>query len=519
DPFRESRGAGLAAGPAGRAGAGPLHRRTGVRPAALVAATGVVGRAGRVPATGRELAEGRFAGLVVRHRLVDGHVLVALHLHAPLRRLGGAVGGDRGLGARGVSRCLLRLCGRRVPVAATAAGVGRGLGLRLALVAGRTAAGALVHRLSLGCIGLCARRRTLSVPGALGRRVWHRLGGGTDRVRRRRAGAAARLTPALAGTCGPAVGAGGRRPVGSGTRPGNWFAALGIAAAGEHPAGPEVRGANRRAAGARLVCGATGRQQGAAGRRARDRHPAAAPAVARRLPAGASPAVRPRRAGGAGRHPAGELRAGLHQFGHRPEARGAGLPLRQAPPGSVRRVHPAPISLVHRPDEHPAGRLQPGLGRPALVRVAGPAPRAQRLLRRPLRRGARRALRGARARPDHLRQRQQHRLVRQYPGDRPAPPHQPHAGPGIRAAGDPRHQHGGHRDHRPSRAGHPFTATLHAWCPRGPGRGTAGPHAVCLVGFAPGPRAAVALGAGVPSAGCVAQTRGAAALGSGWQRV
>ena len=61
--------------------------------------------------------------------------------------------------------------------------------------------------------------------------------------------------------------------------------------------------------------------------------------------------------------PLGDYDARLHQLGRRPLGATRRcrrlLPLRQAPPGAVRRVHPARLPLVHATDEHPARRLQP----------------------------------------------------------------------------------------------------------------------------------------------------------------
>jgi len=74
------------------------------------------------------------------------------------------------------------------------------------------------------------------------------------------------------------------------------------------------------------------------------------------------------RSGGAGRCAAGQFQRGLHQFGGRAQARAVEpLALRQAPSGAFWRVHSAVFSLVHRADEHPAGRLQPG--RPAAAHL------------------------------------------------------------------------------------------------------------------------------------------------------
>ena len=123
----------------------------------------------------------------------------------------------------------------------------------------------------------------------------------------------------------------------------------------------------------------------------------------------------------------------------------AALPLRQAPPGALRRIHPAAVQLVHRDDEHPAGRLQPRRRRRSR-RSSGRASawRPTSATKTCSARSSARSFADAAHGAHDLRQRQQHRLVRQHRGHRPAPAHQPHARAGIRAAHDPRHQHRRH---------------------------------------------------------------------------
>ncbi len=143
-------------------------------------------------------------------------------------------------------------------------------------------------------------------------------------------------------------------------------------------------------------------------------------------------------------------------------AAGRLLPLRQAPPGAVRRVRSARLSLVHADDEHPARRLQPRPADGAVVRRRRRARRAQHLLRGPVRRGARRALRARGRGADDPRQPQQHRLVRQDDRRRAAPAHLAHARARAAAADDPRHQHRRHGGDRPPRRRHPLAAAVHA---------------------------------------------------------
>jgi apolipoprotein N-acyltransferase len=90
------------------------------------------------------------------------------------------------------------------------------------------------------------------------------------------------------------------------------------------------------------------------------------------------------------------------------------LPLRQAAPGAVWRVHPVRLSLVHRADAHSAGRLRTRGTGAAVVPGAGRARRTQHLLRRPVRRRTGAALRRPGAGAHAVCQRQQHRLVRQH---------------------------------------------------------------------------------------------------------
>ncbi len=133
----------------------------------------------------------------------------------------------------------------------------------------------------------------------------------------------------------------------------------------------------------------------------------------------------------------------------------AALPLRQAPPRPLRRIHPLGLSLVREHDAHPAGRLRARAAGGAVVHaVAGERVGAEHLLRRSLRRRTRAALRPRRRRADDLRQRQQHRVVRRHDRDRPAPEHLAHAHPRVAAPDDPRHQHRRHRRHRPHRPRH-----------------------------------------------------------------
>ena len=71
--------------------------------------------------------------------------------------------------------------------------------------------------------------------------------------------------------------------------------------------------------------------------------------------------------------------------------RRAQLPLRQASPGALRRIHPAGLPLVRRPDAHPARRLTRGAPVQAPFELARPAGAAEHLLRGRVRRRDRRA--------------------------------------------------------------------------------------------------------------------------------
>src|SRR5574344_723667 len=82
----------------------------GPRLGPAVAATVKPGAA--VPSLARRPAPARWgaAGLAVWHQLAGGHLLVAVHLHAHLRRFGGPAGGGRGAGLGAVSGLVLRRC-------------------------------------------------------------------------------------------------------------------------------------------------------------------------------------------------------------------------------------------------------------------------------------------------------------------------------------------------------------------------------------------------------------------------
>ena len=372
--------------------------------------------------------------------------------------------------------------------------------LRRALDPGRTAAQQPVHRLSLGRRRLCARRRAaggyapwLGVygigamaaliaalvaqprcstcealvhgwsPGAL---AWLLVCGGVARIawspaaRQRH-----RPTPPVA------------RPHHAG------------AAAGQHPAGREVhsrrRHRDRAAAGTASNCSDATR---AAGDHARNRDAAAAFAVAARLSGRHRRALCQRQPGGH-RRPAAGRRQELHQHGARlTPGPGATLPLRQAPPGALRRVHAVHVPLVHRHDEHPAGRLPQRRPGAAALRLAGPAHRAQHLLRGLVRRRDRRQLSRRGACAHGAAQREQHRLVRRLDRDRPAPGHFAHACPRVRATDGARHQHRRHSGHRPPRPRHPRIAAPDARRADGRGRRPHRPHALCALGLAVRPR-------------------------------
>ena len=136
--------------------------------------------------------------------------------------------------------------------------------------------------------------------------------------------------------------------------------------------------------------------------------------------------------------------------------------------------------------------------------------RAQRLLRRSLRRRPRAAFRRRRHRAHHLRQHQQHRLVRQQRRHRPALADQPHARHRVRAADDPRDEHGLHRHHRPRWACDPRASALDARCAHRHCHGSARSHPLRHVAFVVRACAAVAAGTGRRAAGA----RPAAASGN-----
>ena len=141
----------------------------------------------------------------------------------------------------------------------------------------------------------------------------------------------------------------------------------GDAAAGQHPAGRKIPAGQRHSAALHWYGAAVAGRQDAAGGRARDRGAGAAAAAARGYWDGAQDAFCHRRAGRAAGRAAGRHADGLHQ-------RGGGLQARRGRrrtattnttwcrlANSSRRC-----SVVHRHDEHPAGRLQPGrLGQPS----------------------------------------------------------------------------------------------------------------------------------------------------------
>jgi len=296
-----------------------------------------------VRAPRRHGAARRPAGLAVRHRLAGRRHLVAVHQHAPLRRPAGLAGRAGGAAAGRVPVAVpraghgsLRAPGRAHPAVA-AAGVRRGL------VAGRAGAGRAVHRLSVGGRGLCPCRGAAVDARALRRGLRHRLRRGLDRRRR---GPARRHRLGAEG-----MDAAGRRAAavrGGVVHPARLHRAHPDAdrdpAAGQRAAGREVL---RRppAARAGLVRRRAGQRHRRPGRHPRDGHPAAAAAAAAGLLGGARAAFRAERDRGVDRHPAGQLRRGLHQLGGGAEEEPPGaVPLRQAPPGAVRRVHPRSAS-------------------------------------------------------------------------------------------------------------------------------------------------------------------------------
>ena len=324
----------------------------------------------------RRQARGRCsAGL--RHRLASGGtwwLFITMHLYgglpAPLAALAvPAAGAALAL----YWRAAWRACARW----RAAAPAGRRAAFAAALAAGRAGARRAVHRLSLGRRRLCACRRTAGGAGALDRRLRHRLRGGAGwrrcvgaaRWTHRRAPGCARCGARWRAACSARALAGRlhARPSGALERD---------AAAGQRPAGREVRGRAGIAAGAGLVPRA---QLDARARRwwsRPKRRFRCCPSSCPRLLERAARALCQRRPQAAliGM-PLGRRRATAtptRWSACRPQRpRADALPLRQAPSGAVRRVHPARFQLVHAADEHPAGRLQPRPARRAVFAVGG----------------------------------------------------------------------------------------------------------------------------------------------------
>ena len=363
-PRRRRSSAAPRAGPRRCAG-GRCARRAadaGLRPhrglvAAAADACAWLARRRRSPLRAGRAALGS-AGL--RHGVAGGRRLVAVHQHAPLRRPAGVAG--RAGGARaGGGAVALPGAGAARPTRAGAAGAGCVDALLFAalLAAGRTGARRASSPAFPGSpAGYAQVDAPLAGAGALGRRLRHRRGwlafaaAALVRCCGRRAG----LPAAAAGGARLAAGA-GAATVHRARRPD----AERDAAADQRAAGREVRRrAHARHPGlgrARAPAAARGRPGG----RARDRDAAAArrsstssrPATGMRCASASATAARPRWS--ACRWATSTAATPTRWSGWR--RRGPALPLRQAAPGAVRRVHPARLPLVHRADEHPAGRL------------------------------------------------------------------------------------------------------------------------------------------------------------------
>ena len=147
-------------------------------PSAVVAADSVAGGAGSCAAGCPYRRSGGRPGLAVRHGLAGGHLLVALHLHAHLWRIGGAIGGGSRVGAGGLSGWLLR----RGCMVLQAFGKGVGCivsdGLCCTLDAGRAGAWLALDRFSLGRRRLCPCGRSAGRAAALDWRLRHGVCGG-----------------------------------------------------------------------------------------------------------------------------------------------------------------------------------------------------------------------------------------------------------------------------------------------------------------------------------------------------